>query len=208
MQLKLRELSDKNITIVFPQLDVDKVSIDRIKSVSAKFGAQAKILELGVDRMVAILLEIENIAEFANRRLKVSDQSSSRVEGTILPDLTSQLSKLVGSEIVAYGFNYDATFELPGITDTAKYFQDKFLTEEVRNLKVRGMRIEGFEPVVKLSAKNGPEFSVRLSAGRLKGPMQRSRAVKQTCILIAPNYPDLAYFGSSLSLSLTVFWRY
>jgi|GEM_PF-3530118 len=126
MQFITQATGLKNLVVVTANLQVESVSLDLLRKMPGVEPSQARVIS-APDQIVAIYPEIEMICEIQPRRLIVTDQSSTTIEGETITNKISHLVSNIKPTIVAYGFNFEAIIQVQDTQDSGEYLRNSLL---------------------------------------------------------------------------------
>jgi hypothetical protein len=137
----------KNMVVVADKISLADVSLDLLRSLPGVDARQARILT-APEHIVAIYPEIEMICEIKNRRIIVTDQSSTTIQGESVTEKMAYLADNLKIICVAYGYNFEMEIELDKAKSAAAHLRDHFLTRVIERSQALGAEIVGLETAI------------------------------------------------------------
>jgi hypothetical protein len=119
-------LQGTNITIVYKELNFRSVSLDELTGVFPE-GPQPVVAKF--PDVLAIQYPNGVSFQLLDRRLRLSDPSPDLSRSPLAAILEPIVAAAGQTDLVAYGYNYDVVFSLPGVDDSSAFLLDEFLRE-------------------------------------------------------------------------------
>jgi hypothetical protein len=128
MSLQPESLPGINITLLYDTLSLERLDRNRLRGVFK----DPLLSVMDTPELVVIFAPTHSlVAQFGDKRVRLTDQSQPLIEQTNLAELATQVDKTIqGSKLVAYGFNFEIALVLNDGQTPASILKARFLPDE------------------------------------------------------------------------------
>ena len=110
MSLQPESLPGINITLLYDTLPLERLDRNRLRGVFK----DPLLSVMDTPELVVIFAPTRSlVAQFGDKRVRLTDQSQPLIEQTNLAELATQVDKAIqGSKLAAYGYNFESALAL------------------------------------------------------------------------------------------------
>lgn len=144
MSLQPESLPGINITLLYDTLPLERLDRNRLRGIFE----DPLLTVMDTPELVVMFAPTRSlVAQFGDRRVRLTDQSQRLVEQTNLAELATQVNKAIqGSKLAAYGFNFESVLALGESQTPAFMLKARFLPDEEQIALLVGGQIELMAP--------------------------------------------------------------
>jgi len=121
-------ITQTNITIVYERLDLEALDRNALRRDLVE-GTAPVVTEIPNEMIALTYPQLQIACLLGDRRVRINDGSQLPIGERPIAAIAVATDKLVNSQVVAYGFNYDAVVSLTGVESSGILLKDRFLQD-------------------------------------------------------------------------------
>jgi hypothetical protein len=144
MAVQPESLPGINITLLYDMLPLERLDRNRLRGIFK----DPLLTVMDTPELVVMFAPTRSlVAQFGDKRVRLTDQGQHLVEQTNLAELAAQVDKAIqGSKLAAYGFNFETALALNDDQTPASMLKARFLPDEEQIALLVGGQIEIMAP--------------------------------------------------------------